>query len=95
MTFVCGTDDDFDVNPNGTQDQIGPIVSVTGLNTTTVITRAQVMLFDARTRVTRLLLILPCRLLICHWRFKRYYYGRELMADQHRYERRGRTPRSR
>lgn len=37
-TIVCGTDDDLDINPADGTDQIGPVVSVTGTNTTTVIT---------------------------------------------------------
>ena len=36
-TFVCGTADDFDINPADGTDVIGTVVSVTGANTTTVL----------------------------------------------------------
>jgi hypothetical protein len=36
-TFVCGTTDDFVVNPADGTDAIGTVVSVTGTNTTTVL----------------------------------------------------------
>ena len=37
-TFVCGTADDFDIDPADASDVIGIIGSITGTNTTTVIT---------------------------------------------------------
>jgi len=37
LTFVCGTADDFDVNPADATDTIGITGSVTGTNTTTVL----------------------------------------------------------
>jgi hypothetical protein len=37
LRFVCGTADDFDVNPNDATDKIGIAGSVTGTNTTTTI----------------------------------------------------------
>ncbi len=36
-TFICGTADDFDIDPADGTDVIGRIYSVTGANTTTVI----------------------------------------------------------
>lgn len=36
-TFVCGTADDFDINPADGTDQIGTVASITGTNTTTVL----------------------------------------------------------
>ena len=39
-TFVCGTADDFDVNPADGTDQIGTVASITGANTTTVLAPA-------------------------------------------------------
>jgi hypothetical protein len=40
LTFVCGTVDDFDINPADGTDQIGTVASVTGTNTTTVLAPA-------------------------------------------------------
>lgn len=37
ITFICGTADDFDVNPADGTDTIGRVVSITGSNTTTVL----------------------------------------------------------
>jgi len=37
LDFVCGTADDFDVNPNDGTDKIGIAGSITGSNTTTTI----------------------------------------------------------
>jgi hypothetical protein len=39
-TFVCGTADDFDVNPADGTDQIGTVSVITGTNTTTVLAPA-------------------------------------------------------
>lgn len=39
-TFVCGTADDFDINPADGTDQIGTVASITGTNTTTVLAPA-------------------------------------------------------
>ena len=39
-TFVCGTADDFDVNPADATDVIGITGSITGVNTTTVLAPA-------------------------------------------------------
>jgi len=39
-TFVCGTADDFDVNPFDATDVIGITGSITGANTTTVLAPA-------------------------------------------------------
>lgn len=36
-TFVCGTADDFDINPADGTDVIGTVASITGTNTTTVL----------------------------------------------------------
>lgn len=36
-TFVCGTADDFDINPADATDVIGRVGSITGTNTTTVL----------------------------------------------------------
>lgn len=36
-TFVCGTADDLDINPNDGTDTIGTVASITGTNTTTVL----------------------------------------------------------
>lgn len=40
FTFVCGTADDLDVNPADGTDQIGPVVNITGTNTTTALAPA-------------------------------------------------------
>ena len=37
LTFVCGTADDFDINPSDGTDTIGTVASITGTNTTTVL----------------------------------------------------------
>lgn len=39
-TFVCGTADDFDINPADATDVIGTVASITGSNTTTVLAPA-------------------------------------------------------
>jgi len=39
-TFVCGTADDFDINPADGTDVIGTVASITGANTTTVLAPA-------------------------------------------------------
>lgn len=40
LTFVCGTADDFDINPADGTDTIGTVASITGTNTTTVLAPA-------------------------------------------------------
>jgi hypothetical protein len=40
LTFVCGTADDFDINPADATDVIGITGSITGANTTTVLAPA-------------------------------------------------------
>jgi hypothetical protein len=40
FTFICGTADDFDVNPADASDTIGRVVSVTGTNTATALAPA-------------------------------------------------------
>jgi len=37
LTFVCGTDDNFTINPFDGTDVIGTVASITGTNTTTVL----------------------------------------------------------
>lgn len=37
LTFVCGTADDFDINPADGTDAISTVASITGTNTTTVL----------------------------------------------------------